>query len=85
MSNVPPRLVPRKFAEDDDTRDYFFEQMEALYELWKRLGGNIIFVKDAPAAANSSGVKGMVAFDDDYIYRCVDADTWKRVAISTWP
>lgn len=39
----------------------------------------------APAAANSTGVAGQMAADTGYIYRCTATDTWKRVAIATWP
>lgn len=39
----------------------------------------------APAAANSTGTAGQVAYDTSYIYICVATDTWKRVAIATWP
>ena len=39
----------------------------------------------APAAANSTGVAGSVAVDSGYIYVCTATDTWKRVAIATWP
>ena len=38
-----------------------------------------------PATAGSSGVTGTVTWDSDYIYVCVGTNTWKRVAISTWP
>jgi hypothetical protein len=40
---------------------------------------------DAPAAANSAGIPGQVAYDDEYIYVCVGANTWKRGAVATWP
>lgn len=43
-----------------------------------------IFV-DPPTAADSPGVPGQVAYDDNYLYVCTDVDTWKRVAIATWP
>ena len=35
--------------------------------------------------ANDSGNKGDFCWDADYIYVCIDADTWKRSPISTWP
>jgi hypothetical protein len=38
-----------------------------------------------PASATSTGVAGTVVWDTDYVYVCVATDTWKRVAISTWP
>lgn len=39
----------------------------------------------APAAANSTGTAGQVAVDSGYIYICTATNTWKRVAIATWP
>jgi hypothetical protein len=40
---------------------------------------------DAPASASDTGTAGQVAWDADYIYVCTATDTWKRVAIATWP
>lgn len=37
------------------------------------------------AAASDPGVKGTICWDASYIYVCVATDTWKRVAIATWP
>ena len=39
---------------------------------------------DAPSAADDDGTKGQLAFDDDYFYVCIDTDTWKRTALSSW-
>ena len=38
-----------------------------------------------PASASATGVAGTVVTDSDYIYVCTATDTWKRVAIATWP
>lgn len=38
-----------------------------------------------PASAGASGVAGTMLWDSDFIYVCVDTNTWKRVAIATWP
>jgi hypothetical protein len=35
--------------------------------------------------ANDAGVKGDICWDSSYIYVCTATDTWKRVAIATWP
>ena len=40
---------------------------------------------NAPSSASDTGTTGQVRIDSDYIYVCVATDTWKRVAISTWP
>lgn len=38
----------------------------------------------APATATSIGVVGSIAYDAGFIYICVAANTWKRVAIAAW-
>jgi hypothetical protein len=47
--------------------------------------GNVRLV-DAPAAANSDGVKGDIATDGTYLYLCTGASTWVRAALAldTW-
>lgn len=51
--------------------------------------GNMQFAtavsSSAPGTAGSSGQTGTIAFDSGYIYVCVATNTWKRVAIATWP
>lgn len=37
-----------------------------------------------PASAAAAGVAGQYAYDTNYFYICVAADTWMRVAIGTW-
>jgi len=39
----------------------------------------------APATASSTGTAGEIRYDSSYIYICTAANTWKRVAIATWP
>lgn len=39
---------------------------------------------DAPAASNSPGATGDMAYDSDYFYIATATDTWQRVQISTW-
>ena len=38
-----------------------------------------------PGSASATGTAGTVSWDADYIYICTATDTWKRVAIGTWP
>jgi hypothetical protein len=38
-----------------------------------------------PANASATGNPGWVSWDANYIYVCTAANTWKRVAIATWP
>jgi hypothetical protein len=37
-----------------------------------------------PSTATSTGAKGDIAYDTNYLYVCVATNTWKRVALSTW-
>ncbi len=37
-----------------------------------------------PASASAFGVAGQILWDASFIYICVAASTWKRVAIATW-
>lgn len=45
---------------------------------------NSISLFGAPAAANSLGQQGQIAFDSSYIYVCTATNTWKRVLLLTW-
>jgi hypothetical protein len=38
-----------------------------------------------PSAANAAGVTGTIAWDSGFLYVCINTNTWKRVAIATWP
>lgn len=37
-----------------------------------------------PATATSTGTAGMLAWDTEYLYVCVDTDTWKRTNLTSW-
>lgn len=41
-------------------------------------------VAAAPASVTSSGEAGDCFYDESYLYLCVDTNTWRRVALSTW-
>ena len=38
-----------------------------------------------PSSAGDTGNTGDICWDTDYIYVCVNTNTWKRTPISTWP
>lgn len=42
-------------------------------------------IVEPPAAADSTGSAGQIAYDSDFLYVCIATDTWLRVAIATWP
>ena len=37
-----------------------------------------------PASATATGTVGQISWDANYIYVCVNTNTWKRVALTTW-
>jgi hypothetical protein len=49
--------------------------------------GNTIPVVAAaiPGTASSAGKAGSIAYDSTYLYICTATNTWKRVALATWP
>ncbi len=48
-------------------------------------GRFILPISVTPSAANATGVAGTIAWDANFIYVCITTNTWKRVAIATWP
>lgn len=57
-----------------DTRTQLKEGLDILYAARA----------DAPALTGSDGTAGQFAYDSGYIYICVAANTWKRVAVAAW-
>lgn len=45
---------------------------------------NVPVIVSVPATASSTGTAGQIAYDSSYLYICVAANTWKRVAIASW-
>ncbi len=41
-------------------------------------------VSAPPGSANSVGTAGTITWDSNYLYVCVAANTWKRLALSSW-
>lgn len=41
-------------------------------------------IASVPTSATSAGTAGQVAYDQNYLYICTLANTWKRVAIGSW-
>ncbi len=37
-----------------------------------------------PASSADTGVKGQMAFDDDFIYICTNKNEWRRANIAVW-
>ena len=61
-----------------------FTSMAAITAANVTLGARPIIPTHTPASATAAGTAGEIAWDASYIYVCTAANTWKRVAISTW-
>ena len=47
--------------------------------------GTLVFASPTvPTATNSSGVKGQLAYTNNYFYICISNNTWRRVQLGTW-
>lgn len=44
----------------------------------------LINAGNVPATTGSTGEKGQIAADVNYLYICVATNQWRRVALSTW-
>ena len=46
--------------------------------------GNILLPSGTPQSTGDIGIKGSLTWDTGYLYLCIDTNSWKRVALSTW-
>lgn len=46
--------------------------------------GKLVTAANTPAAADSTGTTGTIAWDATHIYVCVAEDTWVRAELATW-
>ena len=47
-------------------------------------GSNILPATPPPTYDDEAGTQGELRFDADYLYLCIAANSWKRVAMSAW-
>jgi hypothetical protein len=47
-------------------------------------GGLVSTNRHTPLSAIDTGTKGQITWDDEYVYVCIDTNTWKRSSLSTW-
>jgi hypothetical protein len=45
---------------------------------------NLVVSSTVPGTSGASGATGQVAYASGFIYVCVAANTWQRVAIASW-
>ena len=47
--------------------------------------GTLVFASPTvPTATNSSGVKGQLAYTNNFLYICISNNTWRRAQLGTW-
>lgn len=51
---------------------------------WLTNGAAPLFWTPVPAATNSTGSAGQVAYTNNFLYICVASNTWRRVQLGTW-
>lgn len=75
---------------EEETEDMDFNEKmdERIGELtWSNLipeSLDHLRVVAVPSSSSATGTAGDVAFDTDYIYLCVTANTWKRIALTSF-
>jgi hypothetical protein len=87
----------KPWADVDDFAFFFSTLREHtsgnILELWDyyttlkfavQANGRITTQSAPPANASDTGVAGSITWDANFIYVCVAANTWKRIAIATW-
>lgn len=45
---------------------------------------NSIVSNQIPVSSNAQGAIGEIAYDDNYMYVCINENTWKRTPLSVW-
>lgn len=73
-----PTLAPGEPAVCTDTEELAIGTSSGYFTLKKEIN------QGAPASASATGTAGQVLWDDNWIYICVDTDTWVRAALNSW-
>lgn len=66
----------QKVVSKEGVSTAYFE--DYIFQLGRSIGVG------TPASASAEGDKGTILADGDFIYVCVETDTWLRTAIATW-
>ncbi len=65
------------------TKDFAVEG-DASFDGGVSVDGDLDLNAAPPASASDTGTPGQIRVDENYIYVCTAANTWKRSALSTW-
>lgn len=81
---IQSRSTLKTFFETGDkpTEEQFYALIDSLVH---RSEDSAAFIVSAPTTPTAQGSPGQIAYDLDYIYVCVAANTWRRSAlIADW-
>jgi hypothetical protein len=75
-----------RFLEANPVLRLFLPDQDSLSEASMVFFGDKLCIKNSktPASATSPGIRGDISWDNNYIYVCVEDNTWKRTYLSTW-
>ncbi len=59
----------------------FIEFKEYLNQYY---ASSLVGAEKTIATSTSTGTKGEICWDSNYIYVCIATDTWKRVSLGSW-
>jgi len=75
----------------DDSGTYYLDSAGNVSAATLRAGGHLIADSNgiycsnvAPASSSATGTAGQIAYDSNFLYVCVAANTWKRIALGTF-
>ena len=63
--------------------DVWWDTAGRMWRWWDGMAWQT-FAASIPATSTSSGLKGQMAMDMDFLYVCVDNNFWKRTPLTTW-
>ena len=75
-----------QFSQQGDNVRFYQQGVEvALFTTDGLYASKGLFVAAAvPASASAAGIAGEIRVGTGFIYACVAANTWQRIAIATW-
>lgn len=72
-AELTDKLIGTEISADNATKNFTIGSLLALFNS-----------NSVPFSTTSSGKRGQIAADVDYLYICVADNTWRRVALSTF-
>lgn len=77
------RPVTQMYQTFGQNRLFIRQMTSNVWGVWVEMSPER-FVSTIPASASADGVVGQYSVDSNYLYMCVAANTWKRVALESW-